>query len=539
MNNDRVYLRPNALIEPLVNQWYAWPYLIPPATAAMYVANHHTKVMQSFVTAPQIHAQALKNPAMVGGPFLNHGVDRAGDVKALLDKTLKERAPQLELAAAIKALDNLLSTAALGESLEPLYPKVPEPLRGYVELVYDLNNHPSVRYIEPLLYRSRHYDRSTQSLALSLTQGDGRSFVFSTPRLSEPHVLPLPLPFDHPGVDALARMTWEPGSRAAVAELLGVPKVSETLFASFFTEEAPPPPPRYTGPDVRVRYFGHACILVETDAVTLLCDPVVSPKYPAEVPRYTTLDLPETIDYVLLTHNHQDHCMFETLLRLRHRIRTIVVPKSAGGTLADPSLKLILRTIGFKNVVEIDELDPMAVPGGSITALPFLGEHADLDVRTKAGFLIELKGRTIVAAADSNNIEPRLYDHLRALVPSIDLLFIGMECVGGPLTWLYGPLLTKPLPRKMDQSRRLDGSDHQRARGVVERLDPAHVYVYAMGQEPWLSFLTSLHYEPGSKQIVDSDRLVADCRAQGRQAERLFGHKEIVLEARSHSVLAA
>ena len=34
MKSDRVLLKPNAMAEPLINQWYAWPYLISPATAA-------------------------------------------------------------------------------------------------------------------------------------------------------------------------------------------------------------------------------------------------------------------------------------------------------------------------------------------------------------------------------------------------------------------------------------------------------------------------------------------------------------------------
>ena len=36
-----------------------------------------------------------------------------------------------------------------------------------------------------------------------------------------------------------------------------------------------------------------------------------------------------------------------------------------------------------------------------------------------------------MCAADSNNIEPKLYEHLRGLVEKIDVLFVGMECDGG------------------------------------------------------------------------------------------------------------
>lgn len=55
-----VCLKPNVLAEPLFNQWYAWPYLIPPVSAAMYTANAHLKMMESFVAAPQVHAPRSK-----------------------------------------------------------------------------------------------------------------------------------------------------------------------------------------------------------------------------------------------------------------------------------------------------------------------------------------------------------------------------------------------------------------------------------------------------------------------------------------------
>ena len=67
--------------------------------------------------------------------------------------------------------------------MQPLYDEIPDILKGYVELSYDLNNNPSYRIIEPLLYKSRYYDDSAQSLMLSAVTGDDRPFVLSTPRL--------------------------------------------------------------------------------------------------------------------------------------------------------------------------------------------------------------------------------------------------------------------------------------------------------------------------------------------------------------------
>jgi L-ascorbate metabolism protein UlaG (beta-lactamase superfamily) len=530
MKNEPLYLKQNVLVEPLFNQWYAWPYLISPATAAMFISNMHLKIMQSFVASPQIHIAALKNPAMRGGPFINYNTDKIPGVRALIERTSKDQAPLLQLAAAIQQLDAALVKDASGFSLEPLYEKIPGQLKGYVELVYDLNNNPSLRFIEGLLYKSRYYNEASQSVALSLVDQDERPFALSTPQLGDSGKLYLNTPFRSAALDELFKMKTEPRPFDYIKAALKPPEADEELFSSFFTSEAPPPPSRYDGDSVRVRYFGHACILIESKGASILFDPVISYRYENGIQRYTYADLPETIDYVVITHSHQDHCMFESLLQLRHKAGRVIVPKNNGGGLADPSLKLILQHAGFDNVMEIDEMESVKVDGGEIVGLPFMGEHADLNIRTKLAYLVNLKGRKIMCAADSNNIEPDLYRHIHSSIGDVDVLFLGMECDGGPLTWLYGPLLTNPLARKMDQSRRLDGSDHKKGMDIVNRLNAKQVYIYAMGQEPWLTFLTSIQYTEQSRPIIESDKVVADCNSRGITSERLFGRKELFLD---------
>ena len=526
---ESVYLKQTVLAEPLFNQWYAWSCLISPQTAAMYVANSHLKIMQSFVAAPQVHVAALRNPAMRGGPFINYEANKLPEIRTLMEQTIRDHPRLMELAAAIRSLSAILTNEALGFSLEPLYQKIPEALRGYVELVYDLDNRPSFRFIEGLMYRSPYYEQSAQSIALSLSKGDERPFALSTPNLGSDRHLSVRKAFSSTDLDDLFRMKFEPQPLEFIKAALQVPDESDELFASFFTSQAPRRPAPYTGDAVRIRYFGHACILVETKHVRILVDPVISYEHENGIERYTYADLPETIDYVLITHNHQDHCMFETLLQLRNQVKQVIVPKNNGGGLADPSLKLVLQNIGFSRVSEIDELESIEVEGGSIVGLPFLGEHADLNIRTKLAHLIMLNGQSILCAADSNNIEPRLYEHLHRLIGDVDVLFLGMECDGGPLSWLYGPLITKPLARTVDQSRRLNGSNFDRGMDIVRLLKPKQVYVYAMGQEPWLTYLTSIQYTEESRPIVDSNRLVAECQSQGIKSARLFGWKEISL----------
>jgi len=528
-STKKVRLKPNVLAEPLFNRWYAWSYLIPPATAAMYVANLHLKIMQSFIAAPQAHVAALRDPAMIGGPFINHAPGRVEDVKALMERTARDQSRLLALADAIKTLDKTLSDEADGSSIESLYQKTPDALKGYVELVYDLNHHPSIRFIEGLLYKSAYFDESAQSLAFSLVEADDRPFVLSTPRLRGDAQLELHVPFRDRSLDRLFEMKSAPDSLGRIMEMLKVPREDEELFSQFFTESEPRRTGRYSGDGVRIRYFGHACLLIESRECSILCDPVISYEYPTDVRRFTYADLPEFIDYALITHGHQDHLALETLLQLRHKVKTVLAPKNNGGGLADPSLKLMLQNLGFGGVREIDEAETVEIEGGAITGLPFFGEHGDLNIRSKLAYLINLRGKSVICAADSNNLEPMLYERVREMVKKVDAMFIGMECDGAPLSWLYGPLFTKPLARKVDQSRRSNGSDYGKAMNIVERVRPGAVYVYAMGQEPWLTYLTSIHYTEESRPIIDSNQLVAHCRRLGLKTERLYGQKEIWL----------
>lgn len=523
------YLKPNVVIEPLIERWYAWSHLISPATAAMNIVGRHLKIMNSYIQAPQIHAAAVLNPKMLGGPFMDYKGGRVEDIKKLRDETKIKQARYIELAEAIVALDKMLQKQAKGYSLEALYEQVPDVLKGYVELTYDLNNNPSFRVFESLLYKSEFFDKSIQSIAIWITNNDERPFCLSTPRLDEPHVLHLNIPFDHEGIDVLCKMKRNAGSIDEVAQLLGVREEDRPLFNTFFTPQEHPTYRKYEGEFVRMRYFGHACILIETKDISILVDPLISYYgYESSVAHFSDIDLPDTIDYILITHNHQDHILFETLLPLRHKVKNIIVPRTTSGALQDPNLKLAFEHAGFNNVIEIDEMEEIHFKNCVISGLPFTGEHSDLNVKAKICYHVAIEEFTFLFMADSRVVEPRLYEHIHRVTGNVDVLFLGMECDGAPLTWLYGPLLTEELARDKDQSRRLSGSDYQKGICLVDIFHPKEVYVYAMGQEPWLEFISTVRYTEESNPIIQSNKLVKDCMERGLIAERLYGEKELL-----------
>lgn len=524
-----MYLKPNVVLEPLVDNWYAWAHLVSPATAAMNIVGRHHRIIESYVAAPSIHAEAVKNPKMRGGPFMDFLGQRLDEVSDLYQDSLKKQDKMIQFAKAVKELDKMLMEEAKGFGLEGLYDKVPDLLKGYVELYYDRQNNPGFRFFESLLYKSEFYNPESQNIGMWLTDNDERPFVLSTPRMSEKHVIYLDIPFESSVIDELSKMKRAPQTLDYIKGVAGISQEQEELFETFFTDEAPKPYEKYTGDKIRMRYFGHACILVETKDISILVDPLISYYgYFSEVDRFSDVDLPDKIDYVLITHNHQDHILFETLLPLRHKIKNIIVPRTNSGKLEDPNLQLMFENIGFKNIIAMDEMETISFSDAVLTACPFIGEHSDLNILTKLCYHVKIGEFKLLFLADSRIVESKLYEHIHKQIGDVDVMFLGMECDGAPLSWLYGPLMTKKLARDMDGSRRLAGSDCDKGMALVDIFHPKETYVYAMGQEPWCEFISSIKYTDESNPIVQSNKLVKICQERGIIAERLFGEKELL-----------
>ena len=525
------YLKPNIKAETLMWNWYAWTYLIPPLTSGCNIVERNLKIMQSYVQFPKIHEQAVKNPDMMGGPFMDLDDKHVGLVKDLIKRTEKDCEIYIRLNNDLKEFQRLLQKEAIGNSLEPFYDKVPESLKGLVELVYDMENHPQVLLIEKLIY-NKYYSTQGQSVSLSPLESDKRPFVMSTPRVITDNELNIKIPFINSVWDELFKAKQELTNVKELAIKLNIHSDDIEYFESLFTDKAPEDKKDrdYKGEGVRVRYFGHATILLQTKDVSIMTDPVISYDIPGSSGnRYTYADLPDTIDYLLLTHNHQDHIMFESLLQIRHKVKTILVPRNRKGALEDPSIKLILNQIGFNDVVEIDNLESIDIPDGEIMGTPFLGEHSDLNIQAKTAHFVKLKNKKFLLAADSNNLSPEMYEYLFDYLDGIDVLFLGMECDGAPLTWLYGPLLSQPLKRSFDNERQLSGSNYERAWVLAKESKCSQAYVYAMGMEPWLTYIMALQYQEDSIQITESNKFVETCKENNIQSERLFMKKEWVV----------
>lgn len=238
--------------------------------------------------------------------------------------------------------------------------------------------------------------------------------------------------------------------------------------------------------------------------------------------------MPDAVDYICITHNHQDHFNIEALLQLRHKTKKLVLPINNGGSLPDPSMKLIAKQLGFE-VIEVDDFDEILIPNGRMTSIPFLGEHGDLNVRSKTVWFIEVNEKKFFFGADATNCDPHMYKHVHKIVGDVDVLAIGMECVGAPYTWLYGALNTKIVSKNIKNSRRLNGSNADQAYHMVDTFNANQVYLYAMGMEPWYKYFMGVDYDDDSEQIIQSDKMIEYCMNKGIPCDRLAGKQEIIL----------
>ncbi|OIK02511.1 polyketide synthase [Streptomyces sp. MUSC 14] len=522
----RYSLRQNIAVEPVIAGWYGWSYLLPPQTLARFVRNRFTPIVESYLKDPQVHAAAVRQRRMHGGPWI-HAHEHRDAIAAWYRDTAPWRQRLGELFDAIRTLEEDILPRHQGESLDPVYQVLPPALAGRVEVFYGRDNRtPDYRFIEPLMYASEYYDESWQQVRFGPVEQDAREFALTTPVLEyTPEHLLVDVPLNSPLLDTVFRGGLTEAELAALAARFGLTGERAALFTSYFEPvRAPGPEPAATpGDDDVLEYVGHACVFARYRGTTFLVDPVLSYSgYPGGAEnRFTFADLPERIDHLLITHNHQDHMLFETLLRIRHRVGRVLIPKSSNASLVDPGLGGILRRLGFTDVVEVDDLETLRCGSAEVVALPFLGEHGDLRIRSKTGWLIRFGEHSVLFAADSTNISPTMYAKVTELIGRVDTVFIGMESIGAAASWIYGPLYGEPLDRRTDQSRRLNGSNFPQAKEIVDALRPDEVYVYAMGLEPWMGVVMAIDYDENHPAIVDSDLLVRHVRDKGATAERL------------------
>ena len=168
----------------------------------------------------------------------------------------------------------------------------------------------------------------------------------------------------------------------------------------------------------RLRWLGHATVLVELGGVRVLTDPLLRRRI-LHLRRAAPLDLSDLgkLDAILLSHAHYDHLDPPSLRRLP-RDAEVIVPRGAGE---------LVRRQGFETVREVERGDEIAIGGIRVRAVPAAHDSRRIrGSRTEAlGYLLE-GARRIYFPGDTD-----LFPEMAELAPGLDVALIPI--------WGWGP----------------------------------------------------------------------------------------------------
>jgi L-ascorbate metabolism protein UlaG (beta-lactamase superfamily) len=191
----------------------------------------------------------------------------------------------------------------------------------------------------------------------------------------------------------------------------------------------PAPPSTINGNKIRVTYINQATVLIQTNGINILTDPIFSRKAGPvswlgteriRKPGVAFDSLPQ-IDYILISHNHYDHLDIPSL--------KILARKHNSTVLTGLGNKKQLQSIGFKNVIELDWWDNQKQKDSLISFTFVPARHSsgrglfDKDKTLWGGFVIITTNGDIYFAGDtgfgefSDQIQSKFKDFVLAILP--------------------------------------------------------------------------------------------------------------------------
>ena len=154
-------------------------------------------------------------------------------------------------------------------------------------------------------------------------------------------------------------------------------------------------------------WFGHSSYLIKSKGISILVDPVFSGSaspvslfgkaFPG-ANTYGVADMPATIDYLILSHDHYDHLDYETIVKLVPRVNMFYTALGVGAHLERWG-------VPANRIVEFDwwQQEPVA-EGIDLTAVParhFSGRSFTRGKTLWTGFVLNLHGFRLLLGGDS------------------------------------------------------------------------------------------------------------------------------------------
>lgn len=152
-------------------------------------------------------------------------------------------------------------------------------------------------------------------------------------------------------------------------------------------------------------WFGHSSYFIQTDGINILVDPVLSGNA-SPIPGstkafkgtdvYTTEDLPE-IDYLFISHDHYDHLDYQTMKKLKSKVKKVVCGLGVGAH---------LERWGYEaeKIIEMDWDTKFEAQRGTeiygLTARHFSGRGFKRNTSLWMSYLLETPTRKIFIGGD-------------------------------------------------------------------------------------------------------------------------------------------
>jgi L-ascorbate metabolism protein UlaG (beta-lactamase superfamily) len=189
-----------------------------------------------------------------------------------------------------------------------------------------------------------------------------------------------------------------------------------------------------------IYWLGHACYLIRINGITFITDPVFGAM--PFIKRHTILPVNPAelsgIDYILLSHDHRDHCDKQSL-------QLLAASNPQSTVLTALQMETVIRPwIGGLTMQQSGWYQQYRTKDCSISFLP--ARHwcrrglNDINRRLWGSFLIELDGRTIYFGADSGY--DTHFKQIGELFPNIDVCMIGAGAYKPE--WFMSPSHTSP-----------------------------------------------------------------------------------------------
>ena len=181
---------------------------------------------------------------------------------------------------------------------------------------------------------------------------------------------------------------------------------------------------------MKVTYLSHAALEITTKAKTkFVCDPWILDepvfnyttwKFPAPV--LDPSDIVNGVDWLLITHSHEDHFHIPSLNKFDRKVKVLLVEYDSHPHLRAHTIERTLRLIGFSDITKISSWEKINLDEeATLTIIPSADSRQhDWE---NAGFLIEENGVKLLNMND-NVSDDKLCEDINNRWTEIDIAFI-------------------------------------------------------------------------------------------------------------------